>query len=125
MRESVQIVKQSRGFGPFDALVLAISVMLLLAAVFAPMLMKSGESVTVTAPDYYAVYPLDTDRTLTVSGVTLRIQDGAVSVVSADCPDKCCEKMGKITKQGQAIVCSPQAVVIRITGDGGLDGWVG
>ncbi len=47
------------------------------------------------------------------------IQDGYVYMADADCPDKLCEHMGKISKTGENIVCMPHRVVVEIIGDGG------
>ena len=46
------------------------------------------------------------------------IQDGFVYMADADCPDKLCERMGKISKTGENIVCMPHRVVVEIVGDG-------
>ncbi|MCI8427758.1 MAG: NusG domain II-containing protein [Lachnospira sp.] len=46
------------------------------------------------------------------------IQDGFVYMADADCPDKLCEHMGKISKTGENIVCMPHRVVVEIVGDG-------
>lgn len=46
------------------------------------------------------------------------IQDGYVYMADADCPDKLCEHMGKISKTGENIVCMPHRVVVEIVGDG-------
>lgn len=45
------------------------------------------------------------------------IQDGYVYMADADCPDKLCEHMGKISKTGENIVCMPHRVVVEIVGD--------
>lgn len=45
------------------------------------------------------------------------IQDGYVYMADADCPDKLCEHMGKISKTGENIVCMPHRVVVEIIGD--------
>ncbi len=46
------------------------------------------------------------------------IQDGYVYMADADCPDKLCKHMGKISKTGENIVCMPHRVVVEIIGDG-------
>lgn len=46
---------------------------------------------------------------------TLVIKDGAAYVSEADCPDKLCEKMGSISKNGENIVCVPHKVVIEVS----------
>uniref|UniRef100_A0A7C4CA18 NusG domain II-containing protein n=1 Tax=candidate division WOR-3 bacterium TaxID=2052148 RepID=A0A7C4CA18_UNCW3 len=43
-------------------------------------------------------------------------------VAESDCPDKRCVRQGRIARAGQAIVCAPNRVVVRLTGQGELDG---
>ena len=44
------------------------------------------------------------------------IQDNAVYMPDADCPDKLCVHTGTIHKTGETIVCLPHRVVVEITG---------
>jgi len=44
------------------------------------------------------------------------IKDGFAYMALADCPDKLCENMGKISKTGETIVCMPHRVVVEIVG---------
>lgn len=46
----------------------------------------------------------------------IRIEDGAVCMTEADCPDALCVKTGWIRKTGETIVCLPHRVVVEITG---------
>lgn len=76
-------------------------------------------------------YPLTVDRTVFVGsmGYTLSvvIENGTVSVASSDCPDGVCVDSGAISRTGQAIVCVPANVVVRIEGgaDAGVDAVAG
>ncbi|MFQ9515291.1 MAG: NusG domain II-containing protein [Eubacterium sp.] len=45
----------------------------------------------------------------------IQIKDGQVFMKEADCPDKLCVKQGKISRDGQSIICLPHKIVIRIT----------
>ena len=47
----------------------------------------------------------------------LRIEDGEAWVEEADCPDKLCVNMGKISRVGQSVVCLPHEVVVEIVGE--------
>lgn len=47
---------------------------------------------------------------------TLVISGGHAWIQDATCPDKLCEKQGRIHLQGQMIVCLPNRVVITIEG---------
>ena len=66
-----------------------------------------------------ATYSLDEDRTETIQGVNggtnlLVIQDGTAEVTEASCPDGLCVGMGKISKNGQSIICLPNKVVVEV-----------
>lgn len=49
------------------------------------------------------------------------IEDGYVYVENATCPDKLCEHMSKISKNGQSIVCLPNRVVVEVKSDSKSD----
>ncbi len=53
---------------------------------------------------------------------TVLVEPGAISVSSADCPDKICVHMGRLTGAGVPIVCMPHRLVIEIEGEE-LDAW--
>lgn len=64
-------------------------------------------------------YPLDQDAEAVISGVDggtnhFYIQDGQAWVDAASCPDHICVRMGKISREGQSIVCLPNQVVVEI-----------
>ena len=64
---------------------------------------------------------LNKDTELMVSGYNcgenqVVIKDGAVYMSDADCPDKLCVNMGRISKTGETIVCLPHRVVVEISG---------
>ncbi len=45
------------------------------------------------------------------------IEDGTAKIDSADCHDQVCVRTGRLTRSGQAAVCLPNKVVLRITGE--------
>ncbi len=47
----------------------------------------------------------------------LKIEEGQVWIEDANCPDELCVKQGKISKDGQSIICLPHKTVIRINSD--------
>lgn len=81
-----------------------------------------GSSFTVTTPDGAESYSLSADAVIDVESngvhLTVEVKNGAVSVVSADCPDHTCKNSGTISSSGEAIVCVPARVVIEITKGG-------
>ena len=74
--------------------------------------------------------PLDKNASVTVEGYqggsnTVVIENGTIYMKDADCPDKLCEKTGKISKNGETIVCLPHRVVVEIQGgEGNVDSLV-
>lgn len=68
------------------------------------------------------------DQTVTVTTVlgsnTVTIEDGAVAVTAADCPDHYCMQRGWCPS-GTDIVCLPHRLVIRFLGAQEIDGVAG
>lgn len=92
--------------------------LLLLAASF---LLQKGAVVVVTVNGAetasYSLkengeYPLEGDG----GSNLLQINDGAVRIKEADCPDRLCVKQGRIDKAGQSIICLPHKLVVTIRG---------
>jgi len=50
-----------------------------------------------------------------------RVESGGVRMVDSDCPDKLCVGMGQVSRTGQAVVCLPNRVTLRLEGSGGVD----
>ncbi|NLI98593.1 hypothetical protein GX441_08050 [bacterium] len=51
-------------------------------------------------------------------GVTdVRINKGHVYVTKAPCPNKLCMKQGKISRNGESIICIPNKIIITIEGN--------
>src|SRR5690554_13605 len=46
----------------------------------------------------------------------IQIDDYAVRMLDADCPDKLCMHMGVIRKVGERVVCLPNRVLVEIVG---------
>jgi hypothetical protein len=67
------------------------------------------------------VYPLNQDREFIIKGklgpAKVEIGDGRVRILNSPCPLKICEKKGWISNKGDFIICIPNRVVIRITGE--------
>lgn len=51
----------------------------------------------------------------------IKIENGSVSMIDADCPDKLCEKQGKISKNGMSIICLPNKIVVKINSNTDMD----
>ncbi len=62
----------------------------------------------------------DTDRTIDVGGHnTVVLRGGSACMYAADCRDQVCVRTGTLTRAGQAAVCVPNRVVLRIVGENG------
>ena len=74
--------------------------------------------VTVRTVDGDEVYPLSKDGVFSLNGGTntLVIENGEAWVSEANCPDKVCMGMGKISKNGEFIACLPNQVIIVVEG---------
>lgn len=46
----------------------------------------------------------------------IRVKNGTIMVYKADCPDKLCIKMGRISLAGERIICIPGRLVITAEG---------
>jgi len=110
---------------PGDIIPLALAIML--AGI--PLFLSSGngESVRVVCRgNTVAEVALLSDTTLTIEsavGPTLiRISEGSVFVVEANCPQKICIATGRISKPGRAIICAPGRVAIIVEGNEKYDG---
>lgn len=116
--------KQSRSTIKYDLILVGI-LLLAGAAIFLALFLgkKSGGSVIVYVQNkVIAQYPLDTDRTELIHGLSngtnlLIIRDGSAYIEEASCPDGLCKGMGKISYDEQSIICLPNKVVIEIVSE--------
>ncbi len=109
----------------------ALVVVLLVAAVLF-MLNKGEKGNTVeiyTNGKLYATCPISTDRTVIVETEygknKVVIENGAVFVIDADCPNKDCVRSGKISRSGQCISCLPNKITVIVSGKSAVDGVTG
>ena len=73
-----------------------------------------------------------TSRIIDIGGsmnIKLLLEPGAISFYRSDCPDQTCVRTGRLTKPGQAAVCLPGKVSVRVISDGNsvkkYDGYTG
>ena len=73
------------------------------------------------ADGYRITVPLDSERDYQVPGplgeTTVVIEDGTARVESSPCPHGLCVAAGRISSPGEAAVCVPNRVVVRILGE--------
>lgn len=62
----------------------------------------------------------ETDRTIDLDGHNVIVLAGRTArMQSADCRDQVCVRTGTLTRAGQAAVCLPNRVVLKLVGDTG------
>ncbi len=72
--------------------------------------------------EIFAEYPMTENITVDVKGHnTVEITPDYVRVIHADCPDKIDVRQGKISLPGSVIVCMPNKMTVRITGETEID----
>ena len=106
--------------------ILGISIAAVSLALFAArfFLQKEGASVTVEINgETYGTYELDEEQVIDIGSTNqIEIKDNTVRMVQADCPDHLCVKQGKIKSEGEMIVCLPNKVTVRISGEDAFKG---
>ena len=111
----------------FKTDIILIAALLVAGAIVALILLlggKNGSNVSVLVDgEVVKEFPLSENTTYEIEGIDggrnyLVIEDGQAWLEDADCPDKLCVGMGKISKDGQSIVCLPHKVVVEVSGDG-------
>ncbi|MCR5451173.1 MAG: NusG domain II-containing protein [Lachnospiraceae bacterium] len=78
------------------------------------------DTVVIQHNDSIKEYPLSEDNDIAIMDILnnyhnlVIIKDGKVWMEKADCPDKLCMKQGKISKEGQSIVCLPHKIIVSL-----------
>lgn len=103
-----------------DIILIGVIVLVALAGLLIFSFRGSGREVVVYR-DGTEVYrfELDSSEKIVLEGKDgqeneLVIEDGKAYISYATCPDKICVKQGKITKEGETIVCLPHKIVVAI-----------
>ena len=98
-------------------------VLLLFAAVISAYFSFSrdaGTTCTITYGNISETFSLAQNHTIPVTAnghsLLITIENGAVSVSESDCPDQVCVNSKTISRSGQAIVCVPAGLTVRIDG---------
>lgn len=121
--------KQHALFRPFDLLILLPAVGLSLLFLLLPLLLGKGDVLAVVTKNGTNYYPLGEERTITLSengySLTVAVEDGAVFVREANCPEQICRRTGRIARPGETILCSCAGVLLRIEGEGMFDAVAG
>ena len=113
----------SRKVRLWDFLLIAGLVLACFAVWFFPR--EEGASATVSVDGrVVAVLPLTQDTVFALSdGTEVTVRQGEVWVSRATCKDELCQGMGRVSKEGQTILCLPNRISVVISGE--VDAYVG
>lgn len=80
---------------------------------------KEGSQVKITIDgEIYGVYSLWEEQEIEMKEPAgenrIRIEDGKVRMIAADCPDGYCMEQGEIHRVTETIVCLPHRVVVEV-----------
>lgn len=104
-------------------LIIGLLVITMVIAMAVRFTQKTGKNVVVSVDGVVKyTFPLDEDIEFKIEGYEggtnyLVIKDGEAYLTEASCPDLLCVHMGKISSQGQSIICLPNRVVVEIRDD--------
>ncbi len=110
----------SRKLTVSDGLIVGLLLLAAVISAFFTFSRDTGTTCTVRYGSHTETFSLADDRGIPVlsngHSLTVVIENGAVSVTESDCPDGVCVNSGTISRAGQAIVCVPAQVTVRIDG---------
>ena len=71
------------------------------------------------------VIPLNRNAEYTIKGqlgnFMIEVRSGKAGVLETSCPEKICKKMGFINRKGSEIICIPNRIMIKISGEAEVD----
>lgn len=108
-------------------LIIGLLVITMVIAMAVRFTQKTGKTVVVSVDGVVKyTFPLDEDLEFEIEGYEggtnyLVIKDGEAYLTEASCHDLLCVHMGKISSQGQSIICLPNRVVVEIRDDNESD----
>ena len=109
-------------FRVWDVVVIALLLALIGGALYMILAPSQGRTAEIYADGtLVATVRLDHEEAIPLDGLKVVVEAGSLWVEEADCPDKICEKTGKISRAGQTIVCLPNKVIVRILGKGEVE----
>lgn len=121
-------MRESRFFSylkPLDFVIAAAVLLLGLSILLFPVFKGESEDLrlSVIADGRENIYSISENREFSITSngyvLTIIVENGGAFVKHADCPDKHCMKMGRISKEGEAVLCVPAEVVLRLISEKG------
>ena len=121
----VESVKNRKKFRKADLILVGFVLLtaLVLALTVSRTKTVSGARARITVDGkVYGIYDLADEQEIAIEqedGINrLKIENGSIHMVEADCPDQYCIRQGTISKERQTIVCLPHKIVVEIIADG-------
>lgn len=104
--------------------ILTASILIVAALVFfiIGLTRRDGSTVTVESEgEIIGEYPLNIDREIEITAKNgynlLIIKDGKAFIRDASCPDKLCVNQGKISHNGETVVCLPNKTIVTVSSE--------
>jgi len=108
-----------------DVLVWIAALLFCLLLVLRPLFAEKGAFCVLQWEEGEQRYSLYTEQVISVESggysLTVTIVGGTAAITASDCPDQVCVHTGAVSKNGQASVCVPAGVILRIA-DAAADG---
>lgn len=106
--------------GDWIIIILAILLAVLPLLTLLPTSGQPAQAIVRRDGDIIRTLPLNFDCTVEFSdesGVNVvQVENGAVRITHADCPDQTCVRQGAIDRTNETLVCLPHRLTIEITG---------
>lgn len=120
MNGYVQKIKGEKPFFKFDLIIVVFALILCLLPLLSLFFKTKGDTVVITYDKQTTTYSLDENATITLKNgkIVVEINCGEVKVISSDCENGICVHSRPISEVGESIVCIPNSLVVKITGDG-------
>ena len=110
-------------FRKADILVFILVILLALTLFLSAFSGEDNVKLVINANGSESIYSLSENKVLDFESdgisLTVAIENGFAYVKNSSCKDKICINSGKISKDGQIIVCAPAHFSMKIVGQGG------
>ncbi len=110
-------------FRKADILVFILVILLALTLFLSAFSGEDNVKLVINANESESIYSLSENKILDFESdgifLTVAIENGFAYVKNSSCKDKICINSGKISKDGQIIVCAPAHFSMKIVGQGG------
>ena len=104
-----------------DFIVIAVVLLCAFAIWLYPFLSSEGTSAKIEHAGKSQSVSLAENRIIELENATVKVENGEIFIEEAQCPDSVCIKTGKISREGESIICVPNQIVITIEGDSSVD----